>query len=97
MAMIGLTNKRVKVIIHGRVQGVFFRQSTFEVASTLLISGYVKNLPNGSVEALFEGDSSNVDKILQWCHKGPSYAIVKDVEIQYESKKDFEYNNFIIK
>jgi len=75
--------RRAHVIISGRVQGVFFRASTRDEAHRLGINGWVRNLPNGDVEALFEGDKTAVAQMLLWCHKGPPYAVVHKVEVTY--------------
>jgi acylphosphatase len=75
---------RARVIIEGRVQGVFFRASTRDEARKLGISGWVRNLPNGDVEGLFEGDKSTVTRMLAWCYKGPPYAVVHKVNVSYE-------------
>jgi acylphosphatase len=75
---------RARVIIEGRVQGVFFRASTRDEARKLEISGWVRNLPNGDVEGLFEGDKSTVTRMLAWCYKGPPYAVVHKVNVSYE-------------
>ncbi|HNH76956.1 MAG TPA: acylphosphatase [Candidatus Obscuribacter sp.] len=69
-----------KLKIHGRVQGVFFRQSTREKARELGLSGWVKNMPDGTVEALAAGPESLVNELIAWCHKGPAYARVDKVE-----------------
>ncbi len=75
-----MSNKiQVKAVISGRVQGVFYRAETKKTADKLGIQGYVKNLPNGSVEAVFEGDNSIVKKMLEWCNKGPSAASVENI------------------
>ena len=75
---------RVHVIISGLVQGVFFRAETKYNAQRLNLSGWVKNLPDGNVEAVFQGDRSAVEEILEWCRRGPSGAIVKDVQIEWQ-------------
>ena len=75
---------RARVIIEGKVQGVFFRASTRDEARKLGISGWVRNLPNGDVEGLFEGDKSTVTRMLAWCYKGPPYAVVHKVNVSYE-------------
>jgi len=75
---------RARVIIEGRVQGVFFRHHTQEVAFRLDLKGWVKNRRDGSVEALFEGDKKKVDQIIQWCHRGPSEARVTNVQTAWE-------------
>jgi acylphosphatase len=75
---------RARVIIAGRVQGVFFRASTRDEANKLGLNGWVRNLPNGDVEALFEGDKPTVNKMLSWCYKGSPYAVVHKVNVSYE-------------
>jgi acylphosphatase len=86
---------RVRVIIEGRVQGVFFRHRTQEMAIKLGLKGWVKNRRDGRVEALFEGDQERVDQIIQWCHRGPSEARVSRVDLLWE---DFtgEFEDFSI-
>ena len=76
--------KRLHVIISGRVQGVFFRAYTRETAVALKLSGWVRNLHDGSVEAVFEGEDANVQKMLEWCKKGPPHAIVNKVDAAEE-------------
>ncbi len=67
---------RVHVVIEGRVQGVFFRASTRDEARARGLTGWARNLPDGRVEAVFEGDKRVVENMLAWCHKGPPYAYV---------------------
>lgn len=74
---------RARVRVTGRVQGVFFRQSTVEMARPLELDGWVRNLPDGSVEALFEGEKSAVDQAIAWCHHGPPRAAVEDIEVEW--------------
>ena len=76
-----MTIQRTHVRIYGRVQGVFFRQSTYELAHKYKITGYVRNRLNGFVEAVFEGDEANVRKIIEWSKNGPKFASVQGVEI----------------
>ncbi len=71
-----------KLKIHGRVQGVFFRQSTREKARELGLSGWVKNMPDGTVEALAAGPESVVQELIVWCGQGPAYARVDRVDVQ---------------
>jgi acylphosphatase len=73
--------KRVRVRIHGRVQGVFFRAEARSRAESLGIAGWVRNAPDGSVEALFEGEPGRVDSMVEWCRRGPSGAHVTEVEV----------------
>ncbi len=76
---------RARVIIEGRVQGVFFRHHTEGTALRVGVQGWVKNRRDGSVEAVFEGDQERVDEIIRWCHRGPSEARVKNVSVTWES------------
>ena len=73
---------RVHVQIRGRVQGVFFRAEARARAESLGVAGWVRNAPDGSVEAVFEGDDQRVDSMVDWCRRGPSGAQVDEVELQ---------------
>ena len=75
---------RARVIVEGRVQGVFFRHHTQETAFELGVKGWVKNRRDGRVEAVFEGDQERVEQIIQWCHRGPSEARVTKVYLTWE-------------
>ncbi|HEY9616619.1 MAG TPA: acylphosphatase [Microcoleaceae cyanobacterium] len=75
---------RAHVIISGQVQRVGFRYSTQDMATVYGLNGWVRNLPDGRVEAAFEGDRTTIDKMIRWCHKGPPAAVVKQVEVKYE-------------
>jgi acylphosphatase len=66
--------------VRGRVQGVGFRASCARRARDMGLAGWVRNLPDGSVEAVFEGDDDQVDAITAWCGRGPSMAKVEGVE-----------------
>ncbi|MHB8877523.1 MAG: acylphosphatase [Myxococcaceae bacterium] len=68
--------------IKGRVQGVFFRQSAMEEARRLGLAGYVRNLPDGDVEALAEGKAESVKAFVEWCHHGPPAARVDAVQLR---------------
>lgn len=82
---------QIKVIVKGRVQGVFYRANTKDTADRLGIKGYVKNLPNGSVEAVFEGEKPVVTQMVEWCHKGPAAAKVGHVTAEKaEMASNFE-------
>ncbi len=72
--------KRRHVYITGRVQGVFFRAETERTAKSLNLTGWVRNMEDGRVEALFEGEESAVDQMITWCHKGPPAARVDRVD-----------------
>lgn len=76
---------RAHLIISGRVQGVCFRMETRNAAKRQgNVYGWVKNLPDRTVEAIFEGDESNVKAIVEWCRKGPPGALVTDVKLDWE-------------
>jgi len=77
--------KRVHVIVEGRVQGVFFRAFTRDAAVNLGLSGWVRNQPNGSVEAIVEGEKTAVEKMLQWFYQGSPNSIVEKVHTTEES------------
>jgi acylphosphatase len=79
--------KRVRVTVGGRVQGVFFRATCAERARDLGLSGSVRNLPDGRVESVFEGDDSGVERMIEWCRRGPELAIVDDVEVTPEDPR----------
>lgn len=68
--------KRTRVVVEGRVQGVWFRESTRREASRLGLAGWVRNLPGGRVEAVFEGASGAVDAAVEWTRRGPERAFV---------------------
>jgi acylphosphatase len=75
---------RANVTISGRVQGVFFRAYAREKAVQLGITGWVRNLYDGTVEGLFEGDKQAVSQLINWCRKGPPGARVQYVEVQWD-------------
>lgn len=75
---------RARVLIQGRVQGVFFRASTRDEARRYGVHGWVRNLPDGGVEALFEGGKTAVERVIAWCHHGPPYAAVAAVKVRWE-------------
>ncbi len=79
-----MTNVRAHVTISGHVQGVFYRAATQRQANTWGVKGWVRNLPDGRVEALFEGDQAAVQAMVSWCHSGPPNAYVTGVEVSYE-------------
>jgi acylphosphatase len=76
---------RRRVVVHGHVQGVFFRDSTAERARSRGVAGWVSNRSDGSVEAVFEGEPEAVESMVRFCRSGPSSADVEDVEDSEES------------
>ena len=79
---------RARVRISGRVQGVFFRDSTREKAEELGLSGHVMNTPDGDVEAVFEGPEESIEEMVRWCGQGPPQASVENVDVDYEPPGD---------
>lgn len=88
-----MTVVRAAVRITGQVQGVWFRQSTKQTAEKHTVSGWVRNSPDGSVEALFEGEKNSVQQVIDWCHQGPQMAQVAEVIVAWE-KATGEYTGF---
>jgi acylphosphatase len=80
--------ERAHVHVSGRVQGVFFRETTREKAEDLGLAGWVRNLPDGRVEAVFEGPPRDVREMVRWCEQGPPSAAVEDVEADFGEPKD---------
>lgn len=76
--------ERAHVFVSGRVQGVAFRDSARSQAEELGLSGWVRNLQDGRVEAVFEGDPELVRQMIDWCESGPSSADVDDVDVEDE-------------
>ena len=87
-------NIRVTVVVQGRVQGVSFRHYTCCRALELGVAGWVRNLPDGSVEGLFEGEASAVNAMVDWCRQGPPSARVDRIEI-LEGVFTGEYDDFV--
>ncbi|HDI07213.1 MAG TPA: acylphosphatase [Candidatus Bathyarchaeota archaeon] len=85
---------RAHVFVSGRVQGVFFRYETRRLARRLNVNGWVRNLPDGRVEALFEGEKDRVLELIEFCKRGPPGARVKHIEVRWEEPtgefKDFQ-------
>lgn len=75
---------RYRVLISGRVQGVFFRDTCRRLAEQTGVAGWVRNLPDGRVEAVFEGPDEDVRRLVEWARSGPRYAVVDDVAVQSE-------------
>jgi acylphosphatase len=86
---------RAHVFIIGKVQGVYFRQNTKQAATRRGVTGWVRNLPDGRVEAIFEGYNADVNEVIEWCHVGPAKAKVEDVDVKFE-KYTGELANFTI-
>ena len=76
-----MTDRRIKIFVTGKVQGVFFRQALKVTAIKNDIFGWVRNLNDGRVEAVLEGEDEQVNRVIEWSHGGPANARVEDVEI----------------
>jgi acylphosphatase len=77
--------ERAHVYVSGSVQGVFFGDSDRHQAEQLGLAGWVKNLPDGRVEALLEGPPEKVREMIRWCEEGPPHATVEDVDAEFET------------
>ena len=73
--------RRARVIVHGRVQGVWFRESTRREADMRRVDGWVRNRYDGTVEAVFEGEAHAVAQMVAWCRNGPDRADVTEIEV----------------
>ena len=87
---------RAHVFVSGRVQGVFFRVETRYEAMKRNVAGWVRNTSGGRVEAIFEGEREDVEKLIEFCRKGPSGARVTKVDVQWE-KYSGEFKDFKIR
>jgi acylphosphatase len=81
---------RRKVVVSGRVQGVFFRASCRDEAKSAGVAGWVSNEPDGTVKAVFEGEADAVDQMIAWCHQGPPQADVDDVTVTEEQPEGLQ-------
>mgnify|MGYP000114965218 FL=1 len=79
---------RARVFVSGRVQGVYYRANTRDAARARDVDGWVRNLDDGRVEAVFEGEEAAVESMIEWCHTGSPAADVRDVDVSYEKPDD---------
>jgi len=87
---------RARIFVSGRVQGVFFRLHTEEKARELGITGWVRNLNDGRVEAVLEGEKGKVEELIEWAKGGPKSARVDGVDVEWQESKG-EFKNFEIR
>ncbi len=87
--------KRAHLLVKGLVQGVFYRSSARQVGRQLGLNGWVKNLPDGRVEIIIEGEEEKIEEFIKWCWKGPPSALVDNVDVSY-SEALGEFNDFSI-
>ena len=84
---------QARIIFHGKVQGVFFRKCVFEHAKKFSVHGYVRNLSDDTVEALFQGKKSEIEKLIEVIKKNPGSASISKIELEYQDmgKKYFDF------
>jgi acylphosphatase len=83
-----VTDARARVVVSGRVQGVFFRAETKDRARSLELAGWVRNNADGTVEAVFEGDRERIESMVDWCRRGPNLADVRHVRVDWEQPRN---------
>ena len=91
-----MSMKQIHIFVTGRVQGVFFRQSTRVIAIKNNVNGWVRNLDDGKVEIVAQGETNNVDNLADWCKTGPANSRVDEFELKEESIVE-EFENFEVK
>lgn len=87
---------RARLLIQGRVHGVGYRANTRRMANKLNLKGWVRNLRNGDVEMIVEGSEVEVDRLIAWCHRGPTSAYVSKVRVD-KSEAIHEFDGFAVK
>jgi len=88
-----MKQQRVRLLVSGKVQGVFFRQALKVVAKKNNVLGWVRNLKDGRVEAILEGDNKSINSIIEWTRIGPANSRVDDIEVSNEEFKN-EFSTF---
>ena len=91
-----MVQKRIHIFVTGRVQGVFFRQSTKVMAIKNNVKGWVRNLDDGRVEIIGEGEIQDIEILTQWCKTGPANSRVDEFELSEENVTD-EFENFEVR
>ena len=91
-----MIQKKINIFVTGRVQGVFFRQSTRVMAIKNNVNGWVRNLDDGRVEIVAEGEKQNIDNLKNWCKTGPANSRVDEFELSEENYIG-EYENFEVR
>jgi len=91
-----MANTRAEICVSGRVQGVWFRQSTKNTAEQYGVKGWCRNNPDGSVSAVFEGEKAAVEAVINWCKSGPDMARVDDLKIDWKTPTG-EFDSFQIR
>ena len=91
-----MIQKRIHIFVTGRVQGVFFRQSTRVMALKNNVNGWVRNLDDGRVEIVAEGEKQNIESLINWCKTGPANSRIDEFELSEENYID-EFENFEVR
>ena len=91
-----MSKERVNIIVHGRVQGVFYRARTKEIAIELELNGWVNNRIDGTVEIVAEGNKEDLERLVDWSQHGPKHAHVTKVEVKWQPFVD-EFRDFTVK
>ncbi len=87
---------RARIVVFGRVQGVFFRSTMCREAERRQVNGWVRNCRDGTVEAVVEGEKETVENIISWCRQGPPEAMVRKIDVEWQEYQG-EFNSFSIK
>ena len=90
---VGSMKARARVYVSGKVQGVFFRSETADLAQSLGLNGWVRNLSDGRVEAVFEGEKEQIEKEIEFCRRGPPRAYVLNIDVRWEDCRG-EFRDF---
>ena len=88
--------QRVHIIVHGSVQGVFFRANAKKIAESLGLNGYTKNMDDGTVEVVAQGPEEKIKELIEFCKKGPEMSNVKKIEFEFKKVSD-EFNGFEVR
>ena len=91
-----MVQKQIHIFVTGRVQGVFFRQSTKVMAIKNNVKGWVRNLDDGRVEIVAQGETQDIDNLAHWCKTGPANSRVDEFELSEENVTD-EFENFEVR
>ncbi len=91
-----MVQKQIHIFVTGRVQGVFFRQSTKVMAIKNNVKGWVRNLDDGRVEIVAQGETQDIDNLAHWCKTGPANSRVDEFELSEENISD-EFENFEVR
>lgn len=82
-----MASSRATIVAIGRVQGVFYRKTAVSIARELGLVGYARNMPDGTVEMVAEGERSRIEQLVEWARQGPTHAHVDDVRVSWEEPK----------